>query len=78
MKIDNEILNILDNCTFAIGKRNVVYLPLGELDIKIRLATNKCLEEIGGKWDKKEKGYIFKDYPIDLFKNLRKQNNNKS
>ena len=70
MKIDKEILNILDNCTFAIGKRNVVYLPLGQLDRKTYLAINKCLGAIGGKWDRKEKGHIFEDYPIDLVENL--------
>ena len=59
MKIDKEILNILDNCTFAIGKRNVVYLPLGQLDRKTYSAVNKCLEAIGGKWSRKEKGHIF-------------------
>jgi len=32
--------------------------------------VNKCLEAIGGKWNRKEKGHIFEDYPVDIFENL--------
>ena len=70
MKIDKEILKILDRCTFAIGEQNIVYLPFEQLDRKIYLAVNKCLEAIGGKWNRKEKGHIFEDYPIDIFENM--------
>lgn len=70
MKIKKEILNILDRCTMEIGEKNIVYLPLGQLDRKTYMAVNKCLEAIGGKWNRKEKGHIFKDYPVDIFENL--------
>ena len=70
MKIDKEILKILDKCTFAIGKQNIVYLPKEQLDRKIYLAVNKCLGVMGGKWDRKEKGHIFENYPIDIFENM--------
>lgn len=70
MKIEKEILNILDKCTIEIGEKNIVFLPLGQLDRKTYMAVNKCLEAIGGKWDRKEKGHIFEDYPVDIFENL--------
>jgi len=67
MKIEKEILNILDRCLI---KENVVYLPEGQLDRKTYMAVNKCLEAIGGKWNRKEKGHLFEDDPIDIFENL--------
>ena len=70
MKIEKEILNILDKCTIEIGEKNIVFLPLGQLDRKTYMAVNKCLEAIGGKWNRKEKGHIFEDYPVDIFENL--------
>ena len=70
MKIEKEILNILERCTMEIGKKNIVYLPPEQLDRKTYLAVNKCLEAIGGKWSRKEKGHIFEDYPVNIFENL--------
>lgn len=67
MRIDNQILNILDNCTV---NGCVVFLPPGQLDRKNYEAVNKCLENIGGKWDRKAKGHVFNDDPLELLDNL--------
>ena len=67
MRIDNQILNILDNCTV---NGCVVFLPTGQLDRKIYEAVNKCLENIGGKWNRKAKGHVFSEDPADLLDNL--------
>ncbi len=67
MRIDNQILNILDNCTV---NGCVVFLPLGQLDRKIYETVNKCLENIGGKWNRKSKGHVFSEDPADLLDNL--------
>jgi len=67
-----KILNILDRCTISIKENlNVVYLPLRKLNRKTYLVVNKYLEDMGGKWDKKEKGYIFEDYPVDILKRFK-------
>jgi len=71
MKIEKNILNILDKCTISIKEKlNVVYLPKEQLDRITYLSVNKCLEAIGGKWNRKEKGHIFEDNPVELFENL--------
>lgn len=67
MKIDNQILNILDNCTVD---GCVVFLPSGQLDRKTYELVNKCLENIGGKWNRKMKGHVFSEDPAELFDNL--------
>jgi hypothetical protein len=67
MKIDNQILNILDNCTV---NGCVVFLPPSQLDRKTYEAVNKCLENIGGKWNRKAKGHVFSEDPAELFDNL--------
>lgn len=67
MRIDNQILNILDNCTV---NGCVVFLPPAQLERKTYEAVNKCLESIGGKWNRKAKGHVFSEDPIDLLDNL--------
>lgn len=67
MKISNEILNILDSCRIENG---VVFLPNVQLDRKIYIKVNKCLESIGGSWNRKVKGHVFNDDPAELFDNL--------
>jgi predicted RNA methylase len=67
MKIANDILNILDKCTI---EQNTVFLTCGQLDRKTYEAVNKCLESIGGKWNKKAKGHVFEDDPVELLDNL--------
>lgn len=67
MKIKDEILDILGNCRI---KDNAVFLPEGQLDRKTYLAVNQCLENIGGKWNRKSKGHIFEDDPTEMLDNL--------
>lgn len=67
MKINNEILNILDSCRVENG---VVFLPDVQLDRKTYTDVNKCLESIGGSWNRKVKGHVFNDDPTELFDNL--------
>jgi len=67
LKIKNEILNILDACT---TKGNILYLPDRQLDRKTYTEVNKCLDSIGGKWNRKAKGHIFTEDPTDLLENL--------
>ena len=67
MKIKEEILKILDNCRI---ENDIVYLPDTQLDRKTYQNVNKCLESIGGKWNRKAKGHIFESDPSELFENL--------
>ena len=66
-KVEDNILDILGNCKV---EGSIVYLPEGQLDRATYQAVNKCLEDIGGKWSRKEKGHIFDDDPAELFENL--------
>lgn len=65
MKIRDEIINILSsgNCI-----DNKFYLPQMQLDRKLYTDVNKILEQLGGKWSKKEKAHIFtdSDFKIEL------------
>lgn len=61
-KIEEEVLNILDRCRM---EGNVVFLPQ-QLDRQFYVKVNKCLESIGGKWNRKEKGHVFEEDPEDL------------
>ena len=67
MKIAENILAILDNCRI---EGNTVFLPPEQLDRKVYTAVNKCLENIGGKWNRKAKGHIFEDEPKEALENL--------
>jgi predicted RNA methylase len=67
MKIQNSILNILDKCTV---EGNTVFLTCGQLDRKSYEDVNKCLENIGGKWNRKAKGHVFESDPVELLDNL--------
>jgi phospholipid N-methyltransferase len=67
MKISNEILNILEKCTV---EDNTVFLTCGQLDRKMYTEVNKCLENIGGKWNRKAKGHVFDSDPVELLDNL--------
>jgi len=59
MKIAENILAILAECRV---EGNTLYLPEGQLERKTYEAVNKCLANIGGKWNRKAKGHVF-DYP---------------
>ena len=62
MKISDEILGILSRCTVD---GNTLYLPDEQLDRKTYIAVNKCLVNIGGKWNRKAKGHVFDHDPSD-------------
>ena len=68
MKIKTEILNIIDQYTTIEG--NVLKLVCGQLDRKTYEDVNKCLESIGGKWNRKLKGHLFEEDPSQLLDNL--------
>ncbi len=68
MKVKVEILKLLDECTIpANNNLNIVYLPEGQLERKTYMEINKCLELMGGKWNRKEKGHIFEEDPSEIF-----------
>lgn len=67
MKISDEVLDILSRCSV---EGNTLFLPAGKLDRTTYLAVNKVLENMGGKWDRKVQGHIFKadDNPDERLK----------
>jgi len=67
MKILQEILTILENCRI---EGSTVFLPPEQLDRKIYTVVNKCLENIGGKWNRKAKGHVFDHDPTEGLENL--------
>lgn len=42
-----------------------MFLPQGELERETYLVVNKCLSNIGGKWNQKAKGHVFDHNPSD-------------
>lgn len=67
MKIENDILSILERCSI---EGNAVRLPNEQLDRSTYQKVNKALELIGGKWNKSAKAHLFQDSPLDIFDNL--------
>ena len=67
MKIPQDILLILEQCKI---EDNTVFLPEGQLDRATYTKVNKCLENIGGKWNRKAKGHVFDYDPTESFDNL--------
>jgi len=67
MKINPEILTILNNSKL---ENNILYLPPTQLDRKVYVEVNKCLELIGGKWNKKLKGHSFEDDVEEILDNI--------
>ncbi|MDF2879641.1 MAG: type restriction-modification system methyltransferase subunit-like protein [Clostridiaceae bacterium] len=67
MKIENDILGILDNCEI---EGNVLYLPNITLDRNIYQKVNKVIENIGGKWNRKVKGHVFKECPMNIINSI--------
>lgn len=56
MKINNEVLEVLEN---GRVDENKFYLPDTQLDRKLYTAVNKVLSALGGKWNRKAKAHIF-------------------
>lgn len=67
MKISDEILAILSKCDV---EGNVLFLPPGQLERETYLVVNKCLVNIGGKWNRKEKGHVFDHDPSDYLDSI--------
>jgi predicted RNA methylase len=66
-KIKDDVLRVLDLCTITDNK---LYLPNIQLDRKLYIEVNKCLESIGGIWNKKSKAHVFDSDPTELLDNL--------
>jgi len=56
MKIKEEVLAVLNESRL---ENNVLFLPPTQLERKLYHDTNKVLECLGGKWDRKIKGHKF-------------------
>lgn len=67
-----ETIEILKQCTV---EGNVVFLPDTKLDRKEYLAVAQKLELIGGKWNRKEKGFLFEQDPIALLSDIQNGDN---
>jgi type I restriction-modification system DNA methylase subunit len=67
MKISDDIIKILSDCKI---ENSTIFLPQIQLDRKTYLNVNKCLESIGGKWNRKAKGHVFDEDPTDAFENM--------
>ncbi len=72
MKISHEVLGVLSRFQFspyqALKGNESGHLGIitdGTLDRKLYVATNKVLEELGGKWNKKAKGHLFPEDPTE-------------
>lgn len=65
MKIENEVLGVLGRSEFTDGGTKL-RLP-GQLDRKLYLKTNKVIEALGGKWERKTQSHVFgKDAAAEL------------
>lgn len=63
-----EVTKILNQCTI---NGNIVTLPNIQLDRKLYQDVAKKIELIGGKWCRKNKGFIFKQNPTELFEAIK-------
>lgn len=67
-----EVLDVLNKCTL---KGNVLFLPDIQMDRKLYLDVAKKIKLIGGKWNRKEKGFLFKEDPAELFESIKNGDN---
>lgn len=66
-----EVKEILSKCTID---EKIVRLPDIQLDRKTYLDVAKHLELIGGKWNRKAKGFLFEQDPSELLKDIQEGN----
>lgn len=66
MRVDNEILSVLDN---AEKEGNALRL-VGQLDRNLYTKANKVLEAAGGKWNRKAKAHIFDGDAADAMEQI--------
>jgi hypothetical protein len=64
MKIKEDVLHVLRESTVDEDS-NTLFLPPSQLERKLYSDVNKCLESIGGKWNRKAKGHVFDHNPSD-------------
>jgi hypothetical protein len=57
MKIKEDVLHVLREPTVDEDS-NTLFLPPSQLERKLYSDVNKCLESIGGKWNRKAKGHV--------------------
>lgn len=67
MNIQKPILEIIEQ---GNTEGNLYYLPGIQLDRKTYLAVNKVLENLGGKWNRKQKAHIFESDISDRIDNV--------
>ncbi|MCK4782761.1 MAG: hypothetical protein KAV87_03345 [Desulfobacteraceae bacterium] len=67
MNIEKPILEIIEQGETE-GSR--YYLPATQLDRKTYLAINKVLENLGGKWNRKQKAHVFESDILDRIDNV--------
>lgn len=58
--------NVIKILGEAVIEGNVIKLNSGQLDRKDYADVNKVLETMGGKWNKKQGGHVFKNDPTDI------------
>lgn len=63
MKISNDVKDVLVKSRVEDSK---LYLPDIQLDRKLYTSVNKILEDLGGKWNRKEKAHLFTNDPSDV------------
>jgi hypothetical protein len=63
IKASSDVLEVLDH---AEVQGNVLYLRSAQLDRKLYTDTNKVLEAMGGKWNRKQGGHVFESDPSEL------------
>lgn len=66
MKVDNEVLGVLDKAT-TTGKALVLN---GQLDRKLYERTTKVLEAAGGKWNRSAKAHLFGSDAADCMEQI--------
>lgn len=62
LKFDDDILEVIKAVEWQEGGR-VGILTCGQLDRQVYLRVNKALEALGGKWNRKLGGHVFKIDP---------------
>ncbi|MCK4827509.1 methyltransferase [bacterium] len=68
MNIEKPILEIIEQGNVEEG--SLYYLPSIQLDRKTYLAVNKVLENLGGKWNRKQKAHVFDSDISDRIDNV--------
>jgi hypothetical protein len=63
IKAAPDVLEVLDHAEI---EGNTLYLKCSQLDRKLYTETNKVLEAMGGKWNRKQGGHVFESDPSEL------------